>query len=504
MTANLPFDYAIIRFACLQPKGQGQNPRLVFASVEMLPSGRAIPDATPLDEKCYPPSLSTKMGRLFFRRVGLPAADALNWYRNLDVLPDQEGTHAKKPLEHVSLVDEPTWGADLWSALAVPLPPPLLPGPMDEDRIDPYAGANREAVRVHRRLTTGDTAVDALHDLPEEKKKEAFRWLRLRTWVDFDLYPELMCSAALIVPDPDVRTVRSRLDRNETGQETVFFEFEWRGQPGVGLRLTAQEERYGSLVWQETFDVPADGVVRAPRPQPVEKIGWSLVHPVRGVIASKPMTGYLRAITSNINLQGRETRLISKDGRGKNSQQSTRSVREVSSEKLTTGTPFLPPGSLAKGRERRRIARNSETEFWFDNPTVARDKLWDLISHAQSDVMLVDPYADGRDLLDYGMASTGARVRLLTAGKATVDRELFDISDGLRDMSKASKRAEARRMNVLIHDRFVTIDGSVWSLGASLNGLGGDATMLIRLRNPQPVLERLEHVWASATIIEAS
>lgn len=498
MISSLPFDHAIVRFACLQAKQQSL--RLVFASVEMLARGRMPPDTAPLDDKGYPPSLSTKAGRLSFRRLGLPADEALAWYRDLTMLPDPMGPHAGTPLSHALLVDEPAWADDLWSALSVPIPPPILPGPLDDDRIDPFVGANRESVRVHRRLSVGDPAVDGLNGLPASERRGALEWLRLRVWVDFELYPELLGSAALVIPDPEVRTVHMRIDRDPDGNEALLAQVKWRGMPAGNLTLLAREERHGGLAWVQSLKVPENGTIRAPRPKPLCEIGWDLLHPERGVIASHQPTGFIRSIGVGANMQGREVRLISKDGRGKKAPEGVRSVRDAHREDWSTGAPLPPPGCMAEGRERRRIARARGTEFWLDDPTIARDKLWRLIGDARTDVMLVDPYADGQDLIDYGMATSGARVRLLTAlrtaREAADTREPMPLEKGLAQMANAGKHAEARRTNAALHDRFLVLDAEVWLIGASLNGLGTQATMLIQLRHPQPVLERLEGIWA--------
>ncbi len=497
---ELPFKHAIVRLACLTSKGQ--KPQLVFACVEMLPAGRAAPDDAPLDADGHPPGLRTKAGWLAFRRIGLPAVQALEWYRTLDTLPDKTGPHRSVPLSHGELVDEPGWANDFWSALAVPLAPPVLPGPMDDDRMDPFVGANREAVRVHRRFATSSVALDGLLSLPPDKRAAAFEWLRLRSWVDFDHYPELLGAAVLVVPDPNLRTVDSKLERAENGQEAVRFDVTWRHVPAPEMRLVVRERRYGTLVRSETFDVPAEGTVRTAYRQPIGEISWEMIHPTRGLVASQPMTGFMRAVTLDSNILGRKVTLCSTDGRGKTAPESRRSVQDVSHERTTTGTPLFPPGRLAEGREHRRNKRHVGTEFWLDDPTVARDTLWDLIGDAHEGVLLVDPYADGKDLQDYGMASSGAPVRLLTAGKKNAKRDYIPVEAGLAAMVKARKCAKAKVKKTIPHDRFIVLDKTVWLLGASLNGLGQEPTMLIRLRESKPVLERLESFWGSLDAVE--
>lgn len=504
VTTDFPFNHAVVRFSCLQPKGE-KVPHLVFASVEMLPSGRAVPDETPLDDKGFPPSLSTKAGRLSFRRVALTAQAALDWYRSIDTLPDASGPHVGSPLAHSPLADEPAWSEAIWPALVVPIPSPIFPCPMEDDRIDPFTGANREAVRVHRRLTVGDPAVDALRNLSVELRQKAFEWLRLRTWVDFDFYPELLGSVALVVPDPELLKLRVRLDRDDAARKTIVVNPDWRTAPDKPLQLVFRERRHGGLAFTQTFSLDHNGPVKIPRPQPVEQIGCEVCHPNRGVIAATPLTGFALSIGTRMSLIGGTVSIKGKDGRGKSAPSSTRSVQQISDDSsFRVGTPLTPIGRLSEGAESRRSIRASNTELWLDDSTRARDVIHNMLTRARMSIMLVDPYADGLDLAQYGASSARAKIRMLTAEKSAGGAETEVIQKGMQRLRELKLDVEVRRMpGAALHDRFLLIDDAVWLLGASLNGLGSQATMLVRLGAPRPVRLRLEKLWAEATAIEA-
>ncbi|WP_282092943.1 VPA1262 family N-terminal domain-containing protein [Epibacterium ulvae] len=502
---DFPFEHAIVRFSCLQPKG-ARVPHLVFASVEFLPRGRAVPDETPLDDKGFPPSLPTKAGRLMFRRVALSAQAALDWYRRLNTLPDATGPHIGRALCHGPLADEPSWSDDIWPALVVPIPPSVFPGPAEDDRIDPFSGKNREAVRVHRRLSVGDPAVDALRDLAEEKKQKAFEWLRLRIWVDFTLYPEMLGSAVLIAPDPELRNLATRLDRDAVGVETIVAEPDWRVAPAKPLELVVREQRHGGLSLAKTFSLQGDDPVRIPRRSPVREIAWDVVHPDRGVIAAMPMTGFMRSIGLNSNLMGRKITIEGRDGRGKKAPSSSRVAQEVASvETAQVGTRLTPIGRLNEGAQLRRLRRAQASEFWLDEPSQARDVIHGILSKARNAITLVDPYADGLDLADYGAFSTGAKVRMLTAEQSTTGRAFVPLSKGITPLRELGRRVTVRRMSQnALHDRFLVVDRAVWFLGASLNGVGQQATMLVRLREARPVCKRLMQLWLKAAPIEGA
>lgn len=44
----------------------------------------------------------------------------------------------------------------------------------------------------------------------------------------------------------------------------------------------------------------------------------------------------------------------------------------------------------------------------------------------------------------------------------------------------------------ILHDRFLVIDDTVWFLGNSLNTLGDKASLIVKLPNPDEVIDQLE------------
>ena len=49
-----------------------------------------------------------------------------------------------------------------------------------------------------------------------------------------------------------------------------------------------------------------------------------------------------------------------------------------------------------------------------------------------------------------------------------------------------------------LHDRFLVVDEDVWLIGNSLNSLGEKASMVVRLPNPEEVIEQLQVLSANA------
>ena len=49
-----------------------------------------------------------------------------------------------------------------------------------------------------------------------------------------------------------------------------------------------------------------------------------------------------------------------------------------------------------------------------------------------------------------------------------------------------------------VHDRFLIVDNIVWLSGNSLNTIGERAGMIIKLPDPEPVIELLHGFWCQA------
>jgi len=96
-------------------------------------------------------------------------------------------------------------------------------------------------------------------------------------------------------------------------------------------------------------------------------------------------------------------------------------------------------------------------------------------------------------------------VTLLTSGLAFKSKELEpsktdDFSLRLAQLEKDAKvtaKAYVLQSSIL-HDRFLVIDDAVWFLGNSLNTLGDRASLIVKLPNPDEVIDQLESMLKQA------
>lgn len=123
-----------------------------------------------------------------------------------------------------------------------------------------------------------------------------------------------------------------------------------------------------------------------------------------------------------------------------------------------------------------------------------------IISDAESDLLIIDPYFNG-DAFDAYLSEAGAstNVRILA------DRYSKDLKAYIdKHMAQYGSSIEVRRSKEL-HDRIVFIDGGVsWIMGGSIKDAGKKATYLIPLATPitEAKYAIYSEIWERAIEVE--
>lgn len=522
MTSQLPsidfsaYHSAIVRIATLREPGRSERPHLLFASVELITPSRPVPDSMRVNAKGVPQvhSASSIGIDLAFRRVSMRAAEAVTWYRSLQSAPSlpipvadaDRGRHDGTAIQASSLADEPAW-----PFLSTPLADPSLFGSGDDFYPTPFTGPGSHPARAHRQLAVLTPQLERV--LGDEKAR---RWLLRRVHFDIARHDELLGGAVLVVPDPDVRIVRSSMARDAAGREHMVGEVRPRLHRSLrGLTLTLFEERFGAMNLFKSFEV-RDALMIAPASDQIEHAGHALSHTERGLIDQQKALPYLRTIGFNMGLTKRRVRLETRDDRRKGSKPTVHDLSETdwSTNSVVELHPDLPRSRDAASRfyassQRRhaeRLAHRQQVQ-WFDQRSVALRFIREQIARAKETVMIVDPYADGLDLFNFGhfIGRSDVTLRLLTsrlpfrnaenarAGFAEVLRTFRE-----RGLPQPEIRILAGGQNPPIHDRFLVVDGDVWLSGNSLNKIGERASVMLKLIDPAEAHTRLQRLFDTA------
>ena len=89
-----------------------------------------------------------------------------------------------------------------------------------------------------------------------------------------------------------------------------------------------------------------------------------------------------------------------------------------------------------------------------------------------------------------------SKVKFNTEKMNLFKREVERVKDG--GNRNIDVRVLCGKASPILHDRFLVIDKQVWFLGNSLNMLGKRASMIIKLPNPDEILDELDKMLEQA------
>lgn len=509
---------AIVRIATARDCGSTGPSTLVFASIELITVSRPEPDGTPLNDRGLPQIYRAGPAGLdlAFRRVAMGAAEAVAWYRSLGheptlPLPRRQADRGRfdgTPMRTGALHDEPAW-----PSLSTPLADPSLFGSADDFYPTPFIGAGAHPARVHRQLAP---LIPLMGRVVDDAGARA--WLRRRIHFDVARHDELVGGAVLVVPDPDVREVSTFMARDADGREHLVGEvLARRGRKLGGLTLTLYEERFGAMHLFENFAV-GGALMIVPATDQLEHTGHALSHVTRGLVEQQKALPYLRTIGLNMGTIGRRVRVQTQDSRRKGAATTVHTIDETTRE--TKSVIGLEPDAQAprdavsrfyassERRRTERLARRQDMQ-WFDTRDVALRFIRERIGQASETVLIVDPYADGKDLFDFGHFVTrqDIKLRVLTSRLPFESDAVMRVgfAEALRSMAERGMPTPEIKLlrggkRPAVHDRFLVIDGDVWLTGNSLNAIGERASVMLKLPDPGGVRARLERLFDEAQL----
>lgn len=507
---------AVIRLATLQ-KQRGQPGHLLFATVSLFPRGRPLPP--PMKGKELDPCPVGKTGEtVFFRRVLLSAQEAVDWYRALGCGDDRSPTPSRSEerseydginIEISTLIDDPTW--------------PYLGLPMREGLFGHLSGHSHPApfignapARIHRRFGSQE-GFDLM--LADDK---AVAFIARRLHVDLRLYREYLGSVALVAPDPVLKQIdHFMIPASADRGERIFYRFVPRaGESLAGLKLTTFDEQAHLLTDFSTQDIPVDGILDIDKGDCIGTYGYVVAHPEHGMLAYSPPYPFLRQIGMNSHAVTGSMTISVPTGESANSSRMEYQAAQrspLATQSLIGDAPRIPNvnARVAIAASRREKLANAKQygQRWF--PDGSREEAMRFVQgelrRAKFRVMIADPYLAGLQLGQflYAINPESIAVTLLTSGLAFKSKEqepskIDDFNQRLAQLEKDAKvtaKAYVLQSSIL-HDRFLVIDDAVWFLGNSLNTLGDKASLIVKLPNPDEVIEQLEGMLKQAMSFE--
>jgi hypothetical protein len=508
---------AIVRFATCRPSNKKAQPALlVFASLEFVHCDRPAPDSTPLDDKGIPPKTQSRgpsRSQIYFRRVAMSAPDALGWYRQaikgevtspLAADPTDRGPHDGGSLRAPLLVEEPPW-----PQLAFPVSDHSLLGG-GSYYPTPFMGPGAAPARIHRLMSAADPDLEVLtQDLA------VCSWLSSRIHFRIDDYPELLGSIVLVAPDPQVRSVKQYFTRDEDRKERLVTVLQPRtGQDLQGLELTMLEERFGAISTFFRAPIPSHGMIVTEAPAQIRSSGYMLAHAERGLIDFQPPLPFIRTVGIRTEISSRRVRLQTRDSKKKDAEVKTYEIGEFTpatdSVVGDVTPPMTPHARYYDAVERRRISGQARLhdQRWINDVASARSFLRATIGGAREEVFVADSFFSGEELSGYlhFVRRLNVHLKVLTSRDAFGNNQerpgaLLRIKQNLTTfLRRGFTNVDVRVMrnkegDPVLHDRFLVVDGAVWFSGNSFNAIGQRESMIVKLPNPAPVIERLNKLF---------
>lgn len=516
MAAN-EHEWAVVRLVTIQKKGE--MGRLLFTTVTELTRDRPIPTRmTGVDR------LILKGGQesLYFRRTILSRVDAKQWYMSLGEgerrtpLPtrkeDRESRLDDVPIQTPRLEDDQPW-----PALGLPIREELFsrPGLIS---IDPAPFIGSVPSRLHRRF--GDRS--GLEGFLQDTDAHAF--VARRMHINLFNYKEYLGSTVFISPDPVIRQIDHFMvpANDEHGERIIYHIVSHPGQNLEGVRVTAFDKEARLLTSFETYQMPANGILEVDKGTCMGEYGFVVTHDKYGVLAYQPSSPFLRQLNLEIRAHsgsGRKVRVPVSDAQDAPLMEYQASMGSGVASKSIIGDVKNPGASVRVNEEamkrEKTVYANHYGQRWL--PEGSREEaanfIQDLLRSARSKVMIADPYLSALQLGQFLYVLHGDEVELtlLTTKLAFKSNPPATKLDLLKDFKH--RLGELNRHQRLVpdvrvisanslHDRFLVVDSDVWFIGNSLNSLGEKASMIVRLPDPDQVINRLQELSSKSLTLD--
>lgn len=501
---------------------------LLFGYVELYPKDLPIPVAFNVGDKPWPIPHYNGNVSLAASVLPMPVAEALAWYE--DAARGQLAIPLAKPVELIA----PLFGIE-----------PSL-GRFSVGEEFPVIAPWRDGSRVHRLvpMQEPDEAVTTL-----AASSDAREWLITNVGIDPFEYEDWLATISLVAPDPLLAGVRHfRLEKTSASAERIVLQLRQRrydGYPAAdagALKVIWLQERPSGWTDVKSCDFDTDGFAIMTPPEPVDKVGYAVTCPTRGLLRMKAPERWIRAVNMQINLV--ETILdveVPSGGRRKDaSRYQTKRLANTGGVIVGETLPVSGAVPLAQLRRKRKDRKQREqapqrlfgvhdtdksdltAEKLVLKRREAEDYVARLVAQASGRVIFVDPEFGIREFQNYALrveskhvqvtVLTGApRMRKARSGEEADDIEIATASPGvelLRHLETTEKKLGKASMQIFVmpgsrkpvfHDRFLVVDSIVWALGPSFNELGERIGLISKVHEPDIVIAAIERVIKNAT-----
>jgi hypothetical protein len=510
--------WAVIRLTTLAKPGNTEPSRLLFATITELTPERMLPPPMSGYESV---KIKSTGERIFFRRTLLELPDAKQWYRSLQdgvcatPVPTRESEYNSK-LDGKPFISSRLYDERPWPELSLPIGEGFFALPSAENDPAPFTGTGTS--RIHRRF--GSDGAEPFAGFLMDENATAF--VAQRMHINFLSYQEYLGSVCYVSPQRILRRVENFIINAERdGGESLFFRFvPMPGETVEGLELTTFDKDTNFLTDFQTLKLQSNGVVIQAKGVCDGEYGYVVRHPSQGILAFSPPSPFIRRINVGVSVSDRKQYIV--DVPIDESHNAERLTYNASRSNLHTSSPVMfnesePVQKRAKRREhhfrrQRKIHANTQGQRWFkdDNRKEAMRFFHTLIQTAKKRIIIADPYFGSLQFAQYlyKVSSREVHVEILTTKKAfggsTSEEKAREFNLGINSIRKNHHITISVHILTanLLHDRFIVIDEEVWFSGNSLNSFGKQASVIVKLPDPQVIIDNLKLIIARGKPLE--
>jgi|GEM_PF-5559263 len=503
MKEQVEQDYGFALFTLLWATYLEKN-YLVFGSLDFFP--KEFDECSQIDKNSM--SLQETDGcidiQLNFCRIRLSCADALEIYESCRLA-------GKFVLPHESveiLMQEDDKGIPIelsrWPNLTV--------DKRNNESLCPFLAESWGCCRMHHLLA--NTISSQILMVAEYEKPIA--WMKGRLLWDISMYPELLGSMHLVLPNPLIRCMTERLVPDSPNRVAVCFELREGKEISdlKGIKFLAMERGiFGirSVKEQQLSELENCSFYVTLSGDNTEEFATAIYDDARGLLEWSAFGNFIMGFDIDVRVANARRKIIMPDSKSSyevTSYESTGKIKSYEKEDDWGNRLHFQQIKRTQGKYAKKFGQHL-----FKDGTQKEAEIFirELMQHARERIIIIDPFFATLELLKYVLAIPSlVSITIITGEKRMEDeseysrREEAIVTVGqeiLHQIHDIEKKIEGFKIQVkvmtgsnMIHDRFLIIDDQVWLSGNSLNKIGARASMLIRLPNPRELLDYLDEL----------
>lgn len=410
--------------------------------------------------------------------------------------------------------------ADSSKTKEYPMWPDMTISKRSEELACPFISESWDCCRMHHVLSDSldnELLLLAEHSIPIQWMKEHLAW-------DISVYPELLGSMHLILPNPWIRSIAERLIPGTPNRVSVCLELraDWTMKDLKGMKYVGVERGgFGmrTVHEQNLSELSTTDFIIELSKGDTDEFASALYDEKWGILEWSQFGYFLMGFDIDMRVVNAKRRIHIPGHKTPYEVDIYESTGKVTTEEKKEDDTW--GRRMAYQREKRKQGKYAEQfgQHFFvpAEPKAAEEFIRDLVKQAKKQVIIIDPFFATIEFFKFVLAIPSPVDVTIITDKDTLNMEskhsgieskTVTIGEEICHILKQFKsQLPGYEIKIevmtgkkpIIHDRFLIIDDQVWFSGNSLNDIGTRLSTIIRLPNPRELLNHLETIKSAKT-----